>query len=118
MPESQPIRLGLVAETASLSIGEKIALNDARVRTHVSYAVAGAFVLANMLTLAGVAYIFREDNRNIVAKLITPSERVITSPVVMTIIGATTIQLGALALAMGKYLYPKGRDRTETARQP
>jgi len=88
------------------SVAESIALTDARVRTHVSYAIAGAFVLANILTLAGVAYIFYEDNANIVAGIMTKPSRVITPHVVITIIDATTIQLGALALTMGKYLYP------------
>ena len=88
------------------SVAESIALTDARVRAHISYAIAGAFVLANVLTLAGVAYIFHEDNANIVAGLMAKADRVITPRVVMTIIGATTVQLGALAFTMGKYLYP------------
>jgi len=63
-------------------------------------------VLANVLTLAGVAYIFHADNANIVAKAMNSDDRVITPRVVMAIVGATTIQLGALAITMGKYLYP------------
>ncbi len=75
-------------------------------RAHVSYAISGAFVLANVLTLAGVGYIFHEDNANLVAKVIATPERVVTPGVVMAIVGATTVQLGALALTMGRYLYP------------
>ena len=63
-------------------------------------------MLANVLTLAGVGYIFHEDNANLVAKVIATPDRVVTPGVVMAIVGATTVQLGALALTMGRYLYP------------
>jgi hypothetical protein len=100
----------------TVTVAEQIALTDATVRAHVSYAVAGAFVATNLLTAIGVAYIFIQDNANLVASLITTSDRVITPNVVMTIIGATTIQLGALALTMGKYLYPGSSKPTRQKR--
>lgn len=99
-----PVSLDHIAE--SISVAERIALTDARVRAHVSYAIASAFVLANVLTLAGVAYMFHVDSLSLAAKVINAQERVITPPVVMSIIGATTVQLGALAFTMGKYLFP------------
>jgi hypothetical protein len=43
------------------TLAERIALTDARVRQHVSYAIAAAFLLANFLTLAGVAFILETD---------------------------------------------------------
>jgi len=87
------------------TLAERIALSDARVRQHVSYAIAAAFLAANFLTLAGVAYIFETDNANIIAKIIAPEYHVINANVVMTVVGGTTVQLGALALTMGRYLY-------------
>ncbi len=112
------VPLSTLAEPVHVTVGEKIALTDARVRAHVSYAIAGAFVFANVVTLAGVAYIFHADNANIVAKTTASSDRVITPRVVMAIVGATTIQLGALAITIGKYLYPStpnpaGRSSTK-----
>ncbi len=96
----------LTAFEGSVSVAEQIALTDAKVRQHISYAIAGAFVVANVLTLAGVAYVFHEDNANIIAHVMTAQDRVITPRVVMAIVGGTTIQLGALTLTMGRYLYP------------
>ena len=101
--------MALVAGREGLTVDEEIALTDSRVRTRVTYVIVAAFVLSNVLTLAGVAYIFRADDVDIVAKAITADRRVITSNVVMTIVGATTVQLGALALIMGKYLFPTAR---------
>lgn len=107
-PAKVPVGMAVPLSTfeGPATVAESIALTDARVRAHISYAIAGAFVLANILTLAGVAYIFHEDNVNIVSGIMTKADRVVTPNVVMTIIGATTIQLGALALTMSKYLYP------------
>ena len=96
----------LTAFEGSVSVAEQIALTDAKVRQHVSYAIAGAFVVANVLTLAGVAYVFHEDNANVIVHAMTAQDRVITPGVVMAIVGATTVQLGALAFTMGRYLYP------------
>ena len=88
---ASPVPLSAFQET--VSVAEQIALTDARVRQHVSYAIAGAFVVANVLTLAGVAYLFHEDNANIVAHVMTAQDRVITPRVVMAIVGATTYNL-------------------------
>ena len=71
-------------------------------RAQVSYAMSGAFGQANVLSLAGMGYIFHEDNANLVAKVIATPERAVTPGVVMAIVGATTVQLGALALTMGR----------------
>ncbi len=61
--------------------------------------------MVKFLTLAGVVFIFETDNANIIAKVIAPEYRVINANVVMTVVGGTTVQLGALALTMGRYLY-------------
>lgn len=100
------IGVGLYAGREGLTVGEEIALTNSRVRTRVTYVIVAAFVLANALTLAGVAYVFRADNANLLAKITTADQRVITSQVVITLLGATTVQLGAFALIMGKYLFP------------
>jgi uncharacterized membrane protein len=107
LDESAMERLPLSGFSEKYSVAERIALTDAKVRTHVSYAIVAVFLLADILTLTGVGYIFRDDNANIKAHVITPQDRFITPQVVMTIIGATTVQLGALVLTMAKYLYPR-----------
>ena len=103
---AQPLGIGSYADREGYTVGEEIALTDAKVRRTVSYVIVGAFVFANLVTLAGVAIIVREDNANIVAHAMAAQDRVITPGVVMALVGATTIQLGALAVTMGRYLYP------------
>lgn len=38
--------------------------------------------------------------------LIKPDERLVTTEVVMTVIGATTVQLGAIMYTIARYLFP------------
>jgi hypothetical protein len=38
--------------------------------------------------------------------LITPADRIITSQVVMALLGATAVQVGAIAVIIAQYLFP------------
>jgi hypothetical protein len=38
--------------------------------------------------------------------LITPADRIITSQVIMALLGATTVQAGAIAAIIARYLFP------------
>ena len=59
------------------------------------------FSLSNIVVLIAVAIVYYNDLR-----LADPSQRLITSEVIMTLIGATTVQLGAIMLTMAKSIFP------------
>ncbi len=109
MSPERPAPTGLDDFAGPITIAEKIALTDSRVRTHISYAVAGTFLMANLLILAGVAYVFHADDLDLAAKIIAPKDRIVTADVLIAVVGGTTVQLGALAITMGKYLFPRQR---------
>ena len=88
------------------SVADQIALSDARVRARVSYAIITAFLVVNLATLLGLYIIYTADAADLRAKLVAPGQRVIDSRVVMTLLGATTVQLGSMAVIMAKYLFP------------
>ena len=46
------------------------------------------------------------DQNNIASKLITPGDRIITSQVFMALLGATTVQVGAIMVIITRYLFP------------
>jgi hypothetical protein len=46
------------------------------------------------------------DQNNIASKLITPGDRIITSQVFMALLGATTVQVGAIMVIIARYLFP------------
>jgi hypothetical protein len=43
---------------------------------------------------------------NIALHLITAGERIITEKVIMALLGATTVQVGAVAALIARYLFP------------
>lgn len=73
-------------------------------------AIVATFVIANAIVLAGVWFMFNEELAALQNKVYPASDRVITSQLLMALVGATTIQLGALTILMGKYLFPAPRQ--------
>jgi hypothetical protein len=64
------------------------------------------FVAANISTLLAVFRLVGLDQKNIAAHLITPADRIITNQVIMTLLGATAVQVGAIAVIIARYLFP------------
>ncbi len=91
----------------SVSVADRIALSDARVRSNISYAIIAAFMVVNLATLLGLYLIYNSDAAELQAKLVTPDQRVIDTKVVIALLGATTVQLGSMAVIMAKYLFPR-----------
>jgi hypothetical protein len=87
-------------------VAEQIALSDARVRAHVSYAIIAAFVLVNIASMFGLYVVYLDDLANLRLKLETADQRVVNAQVLMALLGATTVQLGSMAVIMAKYLFP------------
>ncbi len=94
----------------NLSVSDHNALLDATVRRHITYLVVGAFVIVNWLTYLGVGWIYSVDQTQLASRLVTSKERIITTPIGAAVIGATTIQLGALVLLIGRYVFPRDGD--------
>ncbi len=106
----RPTSLDREADRASLSVQEQIDLKNADNRKRISEQITTAFIKANFVVLCLLGVFISIDTVLIVNGVIAPPDRVITSDVVMAVIGATTVQLGALVLLMGKYVFPSGRS--------
>jgi hypothetical protein len=75
-------------------------------REYVAGGIGMLFALANAVTLLIVIFLMAVDQRNIVTHLIAPADRVITSQVIMTLLGATAVQVGVIAVIIARYLFP------------
>jgi hypothetical protein len=108
MPPEGPQPLSLLTAEAQIGVSDKIALSDAGLRKVVAIAIVFAFLVVNGAVLMGVWLAFRQD----IALLtttgtnFTPKDRLVTTELLMTLVGATTVQLGALIVLMGKYIFP------------
>ena len=100
------ISLDKEAERERLSVADHVALQDANLRQRVAYWTIGTFIGANLVTLFALGYLASLDQSNIASKLITPGDRIITSQVFMALLGATTVQVGAIMVIIARYLFP------------
>jgi hypothetical protein len=61
--------------------------------------------------MAAVSLLVLLDECNIVHRLISPADRVITNQVIMALLGAMTVQVGTIAVIIARYLFPaRSRD--------
>ena len=102
---------GPISELAPrvITVPDWIAIRDAKLRRTVALVIVTAFVLANAIVLLGVWFMFQQEVAALRDKVYPASDRVITGTLLMTIVGATTVQLGARSILMGKYLFPPPR---------
>jgi hypothetical protein len=105
--------ISLDHEAVPISVHERIALRDQGLRERdqglrdwMAKVVVPAFLKANGLTLAAVAVLVVLDEINITSHLIAPGDRIITEKVIMALLGATTVQVGAIAALIARYLFP------------
>ncbi|HEX3917825.1 MAG TPA: hypothetical protein VHW60_10845 [Caulobacteraceae bacterium] len=82
-----------VSRIANLTVAEQIALGDQDIRRRVALYIIWLFAIANIFVLFGLGIAYWQDCAQLAAKLITPEQRVVSSNVVMALLGATTIQL-------------------------
>ena len=81
-------------------------MQDAGLRKRMAYWTIGAFIGANLVTLIALGSLASLDQSNIASKLIPPGDRIITSQVFIALLGATTVQVGAIMVIIARYLFP------------
>ena len=64
------------------------------------------FAVSNVFVLFGLGIVFGLDCVQLQAKLIAPTQRIITGPVVMSLLGATTVQLGTVIFTIARAIFP------------
>ena len=82
---------------------------DADLRKWMAETVMPAFRWANGLTLVAVGLLLVLDEINIVLHVVTAADRIIPGQVIMALLGATTVQVGAIAYLIARYLFPSRR---------
>jgi hypothetical protein len=87
------------------TVAEKISWSDAQIRKSVSRTIMGLFVVVNVFMLGLVVWLAWVDQTELAAKLITPTARLINNQVIIALLGATTVQLGTVAVIMAKYVF-------------
>lgn len=101
--------LSLETESAPFDIEE----SEFHLRKEVAQSILQLFGIANTVVLFVILVLIGVDIWMLNTGLIKSAERIVDSKVVMTLVGATTVQMGAIVLTIASYLFPKnGRHRT------
>ena len=90
---------------AKLSVKDEIARSDAEIRKYISSWIIRLFVVVNVVTLGLILGLTIVDQNLLRAGLIKPDERLVNSQVLMALLGATTVQLGIIAVIMARYVF-------------
>ena len=95
------VSLDQEAERERLSVTDQIALRDADLRKSMSDTMLRIFRRANFVTLLALGALVILDECNIRHDLIQPSDRIIDHQVFIALLGATTVQVGTIAISWG-----------------
>lgn len=80
---------------------------DIGARIFMVLVIGGIFYWLNDQVMSFVREAFAQDLKLLAAETITPEHRVITNNVVMSLVGATVVQVGAAIVVIVSYLFPK-----------
>jgi hypothetical protein len=105
--EAESLHMGEALRLDELSANIK--LREFKLRENVASEILLIFKRANTVTFCLVIF-FAIVDFACLAFAVVGYERLITSEVIMTLIGATVVQAGAAAFAIAVSLFPKTKD--------
>ena len=103
-------RVSLADEERELNVEDEIALRELQLRITTAERILKLFTIANGFVLAFVVVLLLADWFLIGRGLAKVDQRVVDKEVLMALLGATTIQVGAIMFSISAYLFPKKQD--------
>lgn len=82
-----------------------IAIGDQEIRRQFAFYVIALFIGANIFVLVGLGIAYWQDCTLLRGNFVKPNERIIDSKVVMTLLGATTVQLGTVIYTITRAIF-------------
>ena len=92
---------------SELSFREHLDLQEWDLRKNLAKSIMNTFLWINGVVLILVIAIYIVDSMFLANKIIQSNERIIETKVIVSIIAATTIQLGAITVSLSRWLFPK-----------
>ena len=106
LPAGEP-SISLSREVGAFdSVAGRVALGDLSIRQQFARTVTWLFVMTNVLVMLGLAFIVWLDNGQLAAGTIKAGDRIIDAKVIMTLLGATTVQLGTVIYTIARAIFP------------
>lgn len=120
-PENEPSRDISISHAEEkflpgMTVSDLNDLQDGRLRRKLVWPMIVFFIAVNLFVDAFVVTLAQSDITLLREHLINPAERLITSQIIVVLIGATAVQLGAIAFGMFRSLFAiKGPNDAETS---
>ena len=97
-------------EELGVPVKDQIALSDAAIRRNVAAWIMALFGIVNLFMLGFIVWLAWMDHAEMVTGLIKPADRLVDNKVVIALLGATTVQLGAIAVIITKFVFKSPVD--------
>ncbi|MGH6819210.1 MAG: hypothetical protein ACREC1_10630 [Methylovirgula sp.] len=106
-------RVALEPEVRSFeTTADKVALGDLAIRQAFARNILWLFIAANAFVFVALGVVFWQDCAQVWAGRIAPGQRIVTDKVMMSLLGATTVQLGAAIYTITRAIFP-GAPRSQ-----
>ena len=103
----EPATVSLSQNEKDFKLKEELARGEADLRKDFAKKMLHLFYISNAGVMFFLAVLIGGDYCFLGAKILQPGERVINSNVVMTLLGATTVQLATIMFSITGHLFPK-----------
>ncbi|SFN41655.1 hypothetical protein SAMN05216386_0891 [Nitrosospira briensis] len=100
------VAVGLNKEIEKFSTSDQIALGDLEIRKQFASKIVWLFIGSNIFVMIALGTGFWSDYSQLASRIITQDHRIIDNKVIMTLLGATTVQLGAVIYTMTQAIFP------------
>lgn len=95
---------------SKLTVRDQLDLAELKLRSEIAQKIIAEFIRANYAILLFLLIIFAIESLFLLFEKLQPNGRIINASVITTLIGATTVQFGAIALLVSQWLFPKNKN--------
>lgn len=92
---------------SKLTVRDRLDLAELNLRSEIAQKIIAEFIRANYAIISFLLAIFAVESLFLFFGRLEPGNRIIGSNVIMALIGATTVQFGAIALLVSQWLFPR-----------
>jgi len=92
--------------TGFRNVDDEVKRGDLEIRRIFAHNVMILFALTNVFVMLGLGWLAAHETAAIAAKTMVSSDRIIDSKVVMTLLAATTVQLGTVIYTIARAIFP------------
>lgn len=82
-----------------------VQISNQELRKSFAAKITWLFYITNVFVLIAISICFYFDVKLIESGKYTPADRLVQSEVIISIVGASTVQLGAIMIAFSRYLF-------------